>query len=360
MRQIAQNAAETLVAHPDIANDEIWTRAALIQPLMKSLGYDTTNPEHVKLEVPTEVDGKIDYILMGETKELIAVEAKRAGLRLSDKGTKQLRSYFTFTDAVAAILTNGIDYWLFTDLHKKNVMDAEPYRKIDIRNLTDNDLRHLEGLQRSEVTQEAVHAQAQQEQYQGLINTIVAQELNAPSPEFLRMIGKKVGIKPLTKTNLDMLQPLVAVAIRRASGESTSEILSPVTIASPPAPKPPPTRPKGTIPPFQSGSLFDVPLDARSYPQMLKAVVAELQSRHTDFEEVVSDRKKFRGRKFWMISRNEEDLSPSRSKVHVGGYWVDINLNRKNLIRRAHHFLQTFGHSPEDLVIHPKDDSTPA
>ena len=85
-------------------------------------------------------------MLTGETNVKIAVEAKKAGTTLTVKETNQLRSYFTFSEAVAGVLTNGIDVWLFTDLDKANGMDAEPYLAVDIRNVTDNDIHHLQTL----------------------------------------------------------------------------------------------------------------------------------------------------------------------------------------------------------------------
>ena len=157
----AEWVAEILQTHPAIANSEAQTKTTLIEPLLHCLGFVPRDPEQVTLEVPTELGGKIDYVLTGEANTKIAVEAKRRGVNLSEKEINQLRSYFTFSEAVAGVLTNGVDYWLFTDLDKTNVMDAAPYHRVDVNHLTDNDIHHLETLTRSQVGQSAVHEQAQ-------------------------------------------------------------------------------------------------------------------------------------------------------------------------------------------------------
>ena len=366
-RKSARQVADMLTAHPDIANNEIWTKTSIIQPFLESLGYDTTQPAQVKLEVTTELGGKIDYVLIGETSAPIAVEAKKAGLKLSDKETNQLRSYFTFSEAVAAILTNGVDYWLFTDLHKKNVMDAEPYRKVNIRSVSENDLRHLESLSRIRISQELVHEQAQREQYQALINTIVSQELDAPSSEFLRMVGKKAEIKPLNKANLGMLEPLVIAAIRNVRGRSTPKALEPTPSSSSPSTvqdQPPPAEPTAGVKAaltkanFQGATLFRSPLPVANYKEVLVEVVKTLQLMHPwSFADRVN-KAPFRKptRKWQYISTTKEDLHPKASKELVGEHWVDTNLDADGKEKRARLFLEAFGHEPADLEIQTKTD----
>ena len=211
----ATRARARLQAFPEIATSEAQTKNSLIEPFLRCLGYDPSHPQQVMLEVATELGGKIDYVLTGEANVKIAVEAKKAGISLSQKETNQLRSYFTFSEAVAAILTNGIDYWLFTDLNKTNVMDSESYHKIDVTELNDRDIDHLEALTKSRVQQSAVREQAQREHYRTRVNEIVDRELNSPSQEFLRLVGKKAGVKPLTKPHLEFLKPLVVEALVR-------------------------------------------------------------------------------------------------------------------------------------------------
>ena len=367
VREHAATVAGRLAAFPDIATTEAQTKNSPIEPFLRCLGYDPSHPEQVTLEVSTELGGKIDHVLTGQANVKIAVEAKKAGVKPSEKETNQLRSYFTFSEAAAAILTNGVDYWLFTDLKKTNVMDATPYHRADVKHLTDNDIHHLETLTRSHVQQGAVHEQAQRERYRTLVSEIVTQELRSPSQEFLRLIGKKAGIKPLTKPNLKMLEPLVGEAI------SQNRRLSPPTESTPeskPSDKSGPTS--TTVSPtltlnqkaaltkagFKEATLFGKPLPARNYRQLLTSVVAELQTRHpNDFAEWVSKEPFVKGTRKWQyISKDANDLSPPHQKHKVGEYYVDVNLNARGKVMRARLFLSAFGYSPDELVVHTADN----
>ena len=204
----AEWVEQTLEEHPDIANIEERTKGSLIDPLLRCLGYDPNDPGQVKREAGIR-NKRVDYMLIGKQGAKIAVEAKSAKTILSNKVIDQLNDYFHHSDAVAGVLTNGIEYWLFTDLDKTNVMDSEPYCEVNVRNLTANDIHHLEALARNQVNQTAIHEQAQRERYRTLVNEIVDQELGSPSQEFLRLIGKKAGINPLRKAHLKLLAPLV-------------------------------------------------------------------------------------------------------------------------------------------------------
>jgi len=352
-----------LHTYPDIATGEAQTKNSLIEPLLRRLGYDPSHPEQVTLEVSTELGGKIDYVLTGRADVKIAVEAKRAGVKLSEKETNQLRSYFTFSEVIAGVLTNGVQYWLFTDLNKTNVMDAQPYRHVDLEHLTDNDIHHLETLTRGRVRQSAVHKQAQREQYRTLVNEVVAEELSAPSLEFLKLVGKRAGIKPLTKANLAFLGPLVTEAVigqvkKEAPPDPSPEV--PPT-KSPPTPSrehsSPGRKAAKTRKQLRGATLFGQELPVRSYREVLTSVVEELQTRHGNgFANRVRDEEVFRGKKWWYVSTEQNHLGPERTKFKVGDHWVDTNLNAKGKVRRARWFLKAFGHDPDELVIHTSND----
>ena len=358
IKEHARWVKQTLGEHPDIANIEERTKGSLIDPLLRCLGYDPNDPGQVRREAGIR-SKRVDYMLIGEKDAKIAVEAKSAKTILSDKVIDQLDDYFHHSDAVAGVLTNGIDYWLFTDLDKTNVMDSEPYHRVNIKrpkDITDNDISHFKALARSHVQQNAVRRQARRERHRKLVNEIVTTELHSPSQDFLKLVGRKAGIKPLTKAALKSLEPLVAEAIDQIRG-----VTSPLTPkASPPAglePKQPtPTPPAPPHSRFKRAHLFGEVLPAKSYPQMLLAVVAELQTRHPDeFPDRVRNAKDFKGKQWWFISRDQSDLSPKLSKAKAGDYYVNVNFSRRGLVKQAHRFLSAFGYGAEALEIQTSD-----
>lgn len=349
---------------PHIATIEASTKTSLIEPFLQCLGYDTSHPQQVSLEVLTELGGRIDYLLTGRANAKIAVEAKKAGTTLSVKETNQLRSYFTFSESVAGVLTNGVDVWLFTDLSKDNVMDAEPYLMVDTRTVTESGLRHLETLTRNRVSKSAIHKLAQEEQRRKLVRGVVTKELNTPSQDFLRLIGKKAGIKPLTKATLESLQPLVAEALSLSTAPPLPQnpvIVGPHPPAKPSSPSPILTagqKAAETLKKFQGATLFGDSLPVTNYTQLLVEVAKELLKRHPDrFKELVQEAPFFKpGRKWQWVSRDEEDIFPDNPRRKVGDFFFDVVLSAKNKEKRARLLLERLGHKPEeDLQIHLAD-----
>ena len=195
IRKHAKRVAQNLVKHPSIANIEQQTKDTLIRPFFECLGYDPNDPGQVMPEAAIDAGKKkVDYMLTGKGSVKIAVEAKPACTTLSAADIQQLREYFTFSKAVAGILTNGVHYWLFTDLDTTHVMDSEPYHRVNIKNpndITDNDVHHLEALTRSRLQQDAVREQAQRERFRTRVNEIVDQELASPSQELPEACGQE-------------------------------------------------------------------------------------------------------------------------------------------------------------------------
>lgn len=91
----------------ELQKSEALTRYALVDPLLRALGWDTADPAQVRPEFPTE-SGNPDYALLWEGKPHIMVEAKALGKSLDaakDKGFqycwKNKVSYYAITDGNA-------------------------------------------------------------------------------------------------------------------------------------------------------------------------------------------------------------------------------------------------------------------
>lgn len=109
------------------------TKQWFILPLLIALGYnpysDDVIPEY-SLDIGIKKGEKVDYVLQSGSKQVAIIECKQMNRRLSNSDISQLYRYFTVSDVHIAILTNGNDYWFFTDSVKENVMDLEPYYKV--------------------------------------------------------------------------------------------------------------------------------------------------------------------------------------------------------------------------------------
>ena len=83
-----QRVRERIKQHrADLQRNEALTRYALIDPILRALGWDTEDPEQVKPEFPTET-GTPDYALIWEGRPQIMVEAKPLGKNLEEARRK--------------------------------------------------------------------------------------------------------------------------------------------------------------------------------------------------------------------------------------------------------------------------------
>lgn len=137
--------------------DEENTKNTLVLPLLAYLDYNIFSINDVFCEYEADVKRKrktsktekVDYALMYSDNPKVFIEAKKYGEPLSSH-IGQLKQYFASNiDVSYAILTNGNEYWFFSDYENKNIMDDKPYYKMKITDITDNDIRFIETFRRT-------------------------------------------------------------------------------------------------------------------------------------------------------------------------------------------------------------------
>ncbi len=126
--------AVRLVQDVEIKWDEVdtvamleWrTRYALIDPLLRALGWDTGDPEMCFIEWPVrDTGGRVDYALFidgyvagiaaGAETPVVLVEAKAMNVKLN-RHVKDLEKYADGSGLQigdVAVLTNGRQWWLY-------------------------------------------------------------------------------------------------------------------------------------------------------------------------------------------------------------------------------------------------------
>ena len=103
-----------------LRQNEMLTRYALVDPILRALGWDTEDPEQVVPEFQTEV-GRPDYILCHENLR-IGVEAKRFGT--ADRDFEQ-----AYRRALPLWQSEGIRYYIITDGDRWVLWDISKPRK---------------------------------------------------------------------------------------------------------------------------------------------------------------------------------------------------------------------------------------
>lgn len=167
-RESITNLQRRLKAKEINPTTEEATKQWIIMPFVVALGYNPYSsdviPEYT-LDVGTKKGEKVDYALQINNQPVCLVECKQLNVQLSDRHISQLYRYFTVSEVHVAILTNGDEYWFFTDSQKENVMDLEPYFKLKLSEATDEDIEKLEQYSKDKIQYLDIAQEVQSERF---------------------------------------------------------------------------------------------------------------------------------------------------------------------------------------------------
>ena len=203
-------------------NTEETTKQALILPLLDILGFTPYDPTKVKAEFKADFPGekaneRVDYALFCQSLPVMFIEAKSWNEELANH-CPQLSRYFNATPEVAvAAITNGKEWRFFTDLEQKNIMDSNPFLKINIEKLQDNDYEQLYQFRYDQFKPEALRTLAEESIYFSLFTKTIASTLRESPIDFVKYIANKSNIsRQLNQKFLDSITPIVQKAIEKA------------------------------------------------------------------------------------------------------------------------------------------------
>lgn len=196
---------------PTIDNEEA-TKHALVLPFLRTLGYDVFNPAEVapefRAEGGTKPKDKVDYAIVLNGQPRLLVECKTVGENLaSDHG--QLYRYFAATSAHFGILTDGVEYWFYSDTVQPNVMDNEPFYEMDLREIVDSDVRCLQSFRRDSFDERAAQAEAEQMRWTQNVQRLIAAQFERPDDELVKWFARKVYRGRYTATVADNFRHIV-------------------------------------------------------------------------------------------------------------------------------------------------------
>ena len=131
---LIETLAERIGRHREVlGKNEMHTRMALVDPLLRALGWDTSDPQVVSAEYAVQGVGRADYALLGEDAKPVAIiEAKKLGEPV-DEHVRQMLNYANAEGIPYAGLTDG-NHW-----HLYNVV-FEPGQPIQDRRILEAQL----------------------------------------------------------------------------------------------------------------------------------------------------------------------------------------------------------------------------
>jgi len=215
----AQRAIEMA---PRCTNEES-TKLFLILPFIGLLGYDDRNPHEVCPEHAADFSEKyknrVDFAILQNDQPIIAIECKCNGTPLKDE-RGQLRSYFNAAPTVKmGLLTDGLIYEFYADSDQPNMMDANPFLAVDLRDVAagkieENVVDGLKTLRKGHFDPENIGAEAKRKLvFQSFLQQI-ADLADQPSEPFTRMLLQQAGISNVRSRALPEFQDLVRSAFR--------------------------------------------------------------------------------------------------------------------------------------------------
>ena len=202
---------------------EVATKNALVLPFLQTLGYDVFNPAEVAPEftadVGTKKGEKVDYAILRDSRPIILIECKIASADLDRHHASQLYRYFSVTEARFGILTNGIEYRVYTDLDQPNKMDQRPFLEFKITSADEALAQDLKRFSKEAFDLDNILSNAADLKYRKELRRQFERELAQPSDEFVRLLAGRVYTGNLTQQVREQFQPI----IQRAFQEFVSE-----------------------------------------------------------------------------------------------------------------------------------------
>lgn len=212
----------------ELVNTEEATKNAFVMPFIAALGYDVFNPLEVVPEFTADVGikkgEKVDYCIMREGVPVIIMECKHWRQKLNNHSS-QLHRYFHVVDARFSILTNGVEYRIYTDLENANKMDEKPFFEFSMDKLTESIVGELKKFQKNNFDVEAIINVASDLKYSKEIKGILKKEFNEPSEEFTKLITRQVYSGRVTSSILEQFQELIKKSLKEYISETISSRL---------------------------------------------------------------------------------------------------------------------------------------
>jgi hypothetical protein len=235
-----QELTEKVRQSKALVQTEEATKSAFIMPFLHLLGYDVFNPAEVVPEYTADVGikkgEKVDFAILRDGQPVMLIECKCCGTTLNAGKCSQLFRYFhTLPSARIGILTNGTQYLFFTDLDKPNVMDQRPFMEFDLLNPDKVLIPELLKLSKANWDMAATLSAAAELKYTRALKAVLAEELQAPSDELVKLLANKVYDGALTAKVREMFTGLTKRAFQQFINDQINDRLKSAMIDSQPA-----------------------------------------------------------------------------------------------------------------------------
>jgi len=227
-KDLIKQIGDRVIKLKDQIHTEEATKNAFIMPFLQALGYDVFNPLEVVPEFISDIGlkkgEKIDYAIFKDGAPTILIECKHWTQNLSIHDGQLLR-YFHVSKAKFGLLTNGIQYRFYSDLVDANKMDEKPFLEFNISEIKDNQIEELKKFHKTIFDAESIVNTASELKYINELKQLFQQELNNPSPEFVKHFAKHVYPTSITAKVLEQFTTLTKRSVQQHISDLITERL---------------------------------------------------------------------------------------------------------------------------------------
>ncbi|MBQ4913830.1 type I restriction enzyme HsdR N-terminal domain-containing protein [Maribacter sp. MMG018] len=221
--------AEKIEKLKEKIDTEESTKHAFVLPFINILGYDTFDPTEVVPEFTADLGlkkgEKVDYAIFQNELPIIIIECKNWKEKLNAHNS-QLFRYFHTTKTRFALLTNGIEYRFYTDLEATNKMDEKPFLEFDITQLKESTVHEIAKFHKSNFDVNKIVDTASSLKYTKEIKKLIAEELQSPSHNFVKLFANEVYTGRLTEKVMSEFTDLVGKAFTQTISEKVNDRLN--------------------------------------------------------------------------------------------------------------------------------------
>jgi hypothetical protein len=225
LRELAAKASKQL---PHLSTEEA-TKTALVMPFIQALGYNVFDPTEVMPEftadVGTKKGEKVDYAILRDGKPVMLFECKWSGRSLDDEHASQLYRYFSVTAAKFGVLTNGLQYRIYSDLEQPNKMDSRPFLEFSLTDLTPQAVEEVKKFAKEGFDLENILSTASDLKYTKGIKRVLAEEAANPTEDLVRLLTGRVYSGRLTQAVREQFTRITRQAFQEFVSDRVSERL---------------------------------------------------------------------------------------------------------------------------------------
>lgn len=345
--------------------NEEQTKTSLIMPMFMALGYDVFNMDEFVPEYTTDFGRKqgekVDYAICINGQPLILVEAKKIGVELGKDQVSQLFRYYACTDARIAILTNGDDYWFFTDSVKANTMDIDPYLKLKLSESDEVGLRVLGNYSRENIEEYDVSSGVQMQKYESTVKEFIDMLFTGNiSASFIEYMQNLSGVYDMEKSRMASIFDLELCRkfkIMRGKTEKTTEKQEEKASGKWDRSKMEEidtsrwyvyNEVKWVFHKPSKIKLFNTEYEAKSFKQIIVILISEIINNNGTAKSKLLET--FNSGSF-IITEDKGILERGCTEIPGEGIYVGTALSGADLVRFIHRILQLFNCRDESLLV---------